>query len=138
MTSLTRFAAGCRTAGLGAEDSQLEIRIGRARPVGRVVDPHRGRADKRAGKLRERVAHHLAEVAGHDGGSQGDGRIQVCVGAAAGDRGEDAGDNGKRPARRDRQPSRAFSLGSFQQHAGDHAIAQQDEDRGPGELSEHR
>ena len=105
---------------------------------GRVVNPHRGRANERARELRKRVAHHLAEVAGHHGDSKGDGRIQVCVGAATGERGEDAGDDGKRPARRDRQPSRAFSLGSFQQHAGDHAVAQQDEDRGPGELSEHR
>jgi hypothetical protein len=59
------------------------------------------------------------------------------VGAAGCKRGEHAGDDGKRPARGNREPAGVFTLRSFQQHAGYDAVAEQDQDRCSQKLSDH-
>src|SRR5688572_11221971 len=120
------------------ERSELEVRIGSTGPVWAVVHPHRQSADKCTGELRQRIANDLAEVSPDDGESKRDRRIQVGIGAATGEGGENAGDDGERPARGDREPASVFTLRSFQQDAGDDAVAKQDQDRGSEKLSEHR
>src|SRR5688572_11462237 len=122
--------------GDGAERPELEVRVGGARPVRAVVNPHRQGSDERTSELRQRKANDVAEVSADDRKSKRDRWIEVGR-TATGERGENAGDDGERPARGDGEPAGVFTLRSFQQDAGHDAVAEQDQDRGSEKLSEH-
>src|SRR5262245_12711004 len=123
--------------GNSTERSQLEIGIGCARPMRAVVDPHRDGADERTCELRQRIANNVAEVSTNDGKTKRDRWIEVG-GTATGEGGENAGDDGKRPASGDGEPASVFTLRSFQQDAGHNAVAEQNQDRCSEKLSKHR
>ena len=104
--------------------------------MGQEVQLNQKRAHYSAQRLCHQERNKFRKIPGFDRNTKGHRRVQSCVRAATCDRCEYARHNGKRPASGDRQPPRTLGLGFLQQHICEHAIAQQDEDRGPYKLTE--
>ena len=123
--------------GRRAEHAELLSRIVGAGPQREVVQVHQYRTGESTGHLRGDIARHQppGQLA-QRGQRQGDRRVHV---RAAGRGDVDADQHGQPPGQRDGDPAGTLGLGSLQQHAGDHAVAQQDHHHRAEELTQvHR
>ncbi|MNR30632.1 hypothetical protein D3C85_1480980 [compost metagenome] len=100
-----------------------------------VDQPHQQCAGHAAQHLRRDIAGGVGpgKLAGH---RQRDGDRRIEVGAADGGDAEHADKHRHRPAEGDHDQAAVMALGAFQDHVGNHAVAEQHQQGGADEFAE--
>ena len=120
----------------GGKARELQVGIFGFAPVRQEVQPHQNRARHGAEHLRHQKGKEFRKIAGLDRQLR---RVTAGLRAASGLPHAIAAKtpeyHREGPAGGDRQPAGALGLRRLQQDVGDHAIAQQDQDRRPHEFT---